>query len=109
MKLNKTLAILVAAMMLLSFASFAAAEDTSFTVTDMSGREITFDTPVEKAVALTASDCEILYAIGAGKTPRKYLRELLAVQFKVDIPIMTILSDTEEENLKRDLKLETES
>ena len=66
MKLNKTLAILVAAMMLLSFASFAAAEDTSFTVTDMSGREITFDKPVEKAVALTASDCEIIFALGAG-------------------------------------------
>ena len=66
MKLKKLLAILVAAMMLLSFAAFAAAEDTSFTVTDMSGREITFDKPVERAVALTASDCEILYAIGAG-------------------------------------------
>ena len=66
MKLNKTLAILVAAMMLLYFAAFAAAEDTSFTVTDMSGREITFDKPVEKAVALTASDCEIIFALGAG-------------------------------------------
>ena len=66
MKLNKTLAILVAAMMLLSFAAFAAAEDISFTVTDMSGREITFDKPVERAVALTASDCEIIFALGAG-------------------------------------------
>jgi iron complex transport system substrate-binding protein len=66
MKLNKTLAILVAAIMLLSFAAFAAAEDTSFTVTDMSGREITFDKPVERAVALTASDCEIIFALGAG-------------------------------------------
>ena len=66
MKLNKTLAILVAAMMLRSFAAFAAAEDTSFTVTDMSGREITFDKPVERAVALTASDCEIIFALGAG-------------------------------------------
>ena len=66
MKLNKTLAILVAAMMLLSFAAFAAAADTSFTVTDMSGREITFDKPVERAVALTASDCEIIFALGAG-------------------------------------------
>ena len=65
MKLKKSLAILIAAMMLLSFASFAAAEDTSFTVTDMAGREITFDKPVEKAVALTASDCEIIFALGA--------------------------------------------
>lgn len=36
------------------------------TVTDMSGREITLDTPAERIVALTAADCEILYAIGAG-------------------------------------------
>lgn len=66
MQLKKTLAILIAALMLLSFGSFAAAEDTSFTVTDMAGREITFDKPVEKAVALTASDCEIIFALGAG-------------------------------------------
>ena len=57
-----------------------------------------------------ASVCDAaLYVIGAGKTPRKNLRELLAVQFKVNIPIMTILSDHVEENLKKDLKLETES
>ena len=31
----------------------------------MAGREIKFEKPVEKAVALTASDCEIIYAIGA--------------------------------------------
>ena len=36
------------------------------TVTDMSGREITLDEPATKIVALTASDCEILYALGAG-------------------------------------------
>jgi len=43
----------------------AAPADTSFTVTDMAGREVKFDKPVEKAVALTASDCEIIFAIGA--------------------------------------------
>lgn len=42
--------------------------DTSITVTDMTGREITLDKPAERVVALTASDCEILYAIGAGDT-----------------------------------------
>ena len=42
--------------------------DTSITVTDMTGREITLDQPADKVVALTASDCEILYAIGAGDT-----------------------------------------
>ena len=36
------------------------------TVTDMMGREITLSEPAERIVALTASDCEILYAIGAG-------------------------------------------
>ena len=34
--------------------------------TDMMGREITLEKPAERIVALTASDCEILYAIGAG-------------------------------------------
>lgn len=41
---------------------------TSITVTDMTGKEITLDAPATKIVALTASDCEILYAIGAGDT-----------------------------------------
>ena len=36
------------------------------TVTDMLGREVTLDGPAEKVVALTASDCEIIYALGAG-------------------------------------------
>lgn len=36
------------------------------TVTDMTGKEITLDEPATRIVALTASDCEILYAIGAG-------------------------------------------
>ena len=36
------------------------------TLTDMTGREITLDEPATRIVALTPSDCEILYAIGAG-------------------------------------------
>lgn len=36
------------------------------TVTDMTGREITLDGPVTRIVALTASDVEIIYALGAG-------------------------------------------
>ncbi|MGI6173498.1 MAG: ABC transporter substrate-binding protein [Christensenellales bacterium] len=36
------------------------------TVTDMTGREITLTEPATRIVALTPSDCEILYAIGAG-------------------------------------------
>lgn len=36
------------------------------TVTDMTGREITLDGPAKKIIALTASDVEIIYALGAG-------------------------------------------
>ncbi len=43
-------------------------DSTSVTVTDMVGREITLDEPATRVVALTPSDCEILYAIGAGDT-----------------------------------------
>ena len=39
---------------------------TGISVTDMAGREITLDAPADRVVALTAADCEILYAIGAG-------------------------------------------
>lgn len=44
------------------------AEPTGVTVTDMLGRKITLDAPAERVVALTASCCEILYAIGCGDT-----------------------------------------
>ncbi len=43
-----------------------APAETAITVTDMMGREISLEAPAEKVVAITASDCEILYAIGAG-------------------------------------------
>ena len=77
MQLKKILAILIAALMLFAFGCKKEAEapaekpaeapapaDGSFTVTDMAGREVKFEKPVDKAVALTASDCEIIYAIG---------------------------------------------
>ena len=35
-------------------------------VTDMTGREITLDEPATRVVALSAADCEVLYAVGAG-------------------------------------------
>lgn len=44
----------------------ATPEPNGITVTDMKGRQITLDAPADKIVALTAADCEILYAIGAG-------------------------------------------
>ena len=50
--------------------STATAEPTAepIQLTDMTGREITLDAPATRIVALTAADCEILYAIGAGAT-----------------------------------------
>ena len=36
------------------------------TITDMTGREITLDEPATRVVALSAADCEVLYAVGAG-------------------------------------------
>ena len=36
------------------------------TITDMTGREIVLDGPATRIVALTASDVEIIYALGAG-------------------------------------------
>ena len=42
------------------------AEESGVTVTDMTGREVTLDSPAERIVALTPSDCEIIYALGAG-------------------------------------------
>ena len=40
--------------------------DTFVTMTDMTGREITLEKPAERIVALSAADCEIVYALGAG-------------------------------------------
>lgn len=37
-------------------------------LTDMTGRSVKLDKPAARVVALTAADCEILYAIGAGST-----------------------------------------
>ena len=43
------------------------AEDGSYLAfTDMMGHEVTLEKPAERVVALSAADCEILFAIGAG-------------------------------------------
>lgn len=73
-KCTRLLALLLAAALLLSLTACsgqgASGSDTGkgVTVTDMTGREITLEEPATKVVALTASDCEILYALGAGDT-----------------------------------------
>ena len=94
MKHNKFLAALIATLMLLGMLSACApaatesataepaaqataevtAEATTeatqapagITVTDMMGREITLAEPATRVVALSAADCEVLYAVGAG-------------------------------------------
>ena len=50
-----------------------------------------------------------LVAVGAGKTPRKSLRHLLAAQRKIKIPIMTVLTDHSMKALNKDLNQEAES
>ena len=59
---------LVLALLLTLTAGCGLASDSAITVTDMMGREITLAEPATRVVALTAADCEILYALGAGGT-----------------------------------------
>lgn len=64
---KKLVSLFLALAMALSLTA-ALAESTAVTVTDMAGREISLDAPATKVVALTASDCEILAALGAEDT-----------------------------------------
>lgn len=63
--MTKKLVSLFLALVMAFSLTAAFAESTAVTVTDMAGREITLDAPATKVVALTASDCEILAALGA--------------------------------------------
>ncbi|MBQ8080420.1 MAG: ABC transporter substrate-binding protein [Clostridia bacterium] len=64
--MKKTLSLLLALALLTVCAAASAEGAVSFE--DMTGRAITLDKPAARVVALTASDVEILYAIGAGDT-----------------------------------------
>ena len=64
---KKLVSLFLALVMALSLTAVFA-ESTAVTVTDMAGREIALDAPATKVVALTASDCEILAALGAEDT-----------------------------------------
>jgi len=44
----------------------AAEVPAGVTITDMTGRETTLSEPATRVVALSAADCEVLYAVGAG-------------------------------------------
>ena len=68
--MKKPIALLLVLALLLSISACAsnAPAKGALTITDMTGREINLDKPAEKIVAITAADCEILYALGAGNT-----------------------------------------
>ncbi len=72
--MKKLLVLLLSLVLIFSFAACGSKtgdkteESTAITVTDMTGREVSLDTAASKVVVLTAGDCEILYAIGAGDT-----------------------------------------
>ena len=83
MNTKKMLALLLALVMTLSLAACTSGSnepaeepagepegsgEAAITVTDMTGREITLDEPATRVVALSAADCEFLYAVGAGDT-----------------------------------------
>ena len=83
MNTKKLLALLLALVMTLSLAACTSGSNESaeepagepegsgeaaITITDMTGREITLDEPATRVVALSAADCEVLYAVGAGDT-----------------------------------------
>ena len=68
MKANQKTALCLAAILMMSLLAGSAIgeADAAISVVDMMGREIKLDAPATRVVALTASDCEILYALGAG-------------------------------------------
>jgi len=71
----RKMSVLLAAIMLLSLLTGCGgtetkepAQEAAISFTDLAGREISLSKPAERIVALAASDCEILYAIGAQDT-----------------------------------------
>ncbi|MBN1776614.1 MAG: ABC transporter substrate-binding protein [Clostridiales bacterium] len=66
--MHKKLLGLVLALFLVLAANCGLAETGAITVTDMKDREVTLAGPASRVVALTAADCEILFALGAGDT-----------------------------------------
>lgn len=118
--MKRLTALLLAPIFLLSLAACGTKTPASgaLTVTDMTGRQIKFDKPAERIVALTAADCEILYALGAGSTVAgrgeycDYPEEVLSVPsvqsgpdtnieqivaLKPDAVIMSTMAHTEEQ------------
>jgi len=61
-------ALVLLALLFLLPAGCGLAETDGIAITDMKGRDITLSGPATRVVALTAADCEILCALGAGDT-----------------------------------------
>ncbi|HPJ03409.1 MAG TPA: ABC transporter substrate-binding protein [Candidatus Limiplasma sp.] len=66
--MHKKLLGLVLALLMIFTVNCGLAETAAITTTDMMGQVVTLDAPATRIVALTAADCEILYALGAGDT-----------------------------------------
>lgn len=65
MKNTKTLSLLLAALMLLCLLPACGETSSSSSIVDMEGRSIKLDKPAERVIALSAADCDIIYALGA--------------------------------------------
>ena len=68
MKTLKWAALLCCLLMLAIGFACAETATTAVTITDLMGREVTLDAPATRIVALTASDCEIVCALGGEDT-----------------------------------------
>lgn len=60
---KKLVSLFLVLLMMFSMAAVMA-EETTITITDMFGREVTIEGPVTRVVATEPADCEILYALG---------------------------------------------
>lgn len=65
MKNTKTLSLLLAVLMLLCLLPACGEMSSPSSIVDMEGRSIELDKPAERVIALSAADCDIIYALGA--------------------------------------------
>lgn len=108
MKIKKS-ALLMAALLFITLLSACGKDNTQaegkIQITDMFGREVSLAAPASKIVVLTPSDCEILYALGAGDTViarGEYCNYPEAVQS------ITALSSGSETNIEQIISLKPE-
>ena len=97
---------LALAMLMLAGCGAAPVEATSgnpIQVTDMLGRQIALDAPAERVVALAPSDCEILYALGAGDT---LVGRGMYCDYPAQVQAVPQVGTGEETNLEQILALE---